>query len=343
MWFSQLFARFRTPSAGSSIHTLFSQQEKQLGRRYAKGEMIIREGATDHFMYYIQNGAVEVFKQRLDQKETHLTRLEQGEIFGEMALFDDAPRWASVRAASDDTRVLTLDARALLRHLHEDPFLLLTILRKLIDRLKRMNRLYNQLTREQIAASTALSELTRLHRQPEDDTPMTGMVTQLAERIRAKGVYPEEINGGMMEHLELACLLLDVGEEGVEQDILEKKTGLTSHELHAVRQHATIGAQVLAKAAIRRPEPALELAAEVAEFHHEHFDGQGYHGLHGQTIPLSARIIAVVDTYHALLADRPHRQGVTPEEALAMIQRESGSHFDPVVVEAFLEMMQESA
>jgi HD-GYP domain-containing protein (c-di-GMP phosphodiesterase class II) len=86
--------------------------------------------------------------------------------------------------------------------------------------------------------------------------------------------------------------------------------------------------------------PFLEKAIDIPYYHHEKWDGSGYpHGLRGEENPLSARIFAIVDVWDALRSDRPYRKAWSDEEALEEIRREKGIHFDPVVVETFLDMI----
>ncbi|MBF0368720.1 MAG: cyclic nucleotide-binding domain-containing protein [Magnetococcales bacterium] len=138
------------------IKVLLSKQQQALGRVFKRGEMIIREGDVDNSMYVIQSGAVEVF--RLDHKgqEMIFTTLEKGDVFGEMSLFDSAPRSASIRASSKETRVLCLTKKTLLQRIREDPFLMLLIFRKMSERIRekdeelmtltiKMNRLMDEL------------------------------------------------------------------------------------------------------------------------------------------------------------------------------------------------------
>ena len=86
----------------------------------------------------------------------------------------------------------------------------------------------------------------------------------------------------------------------------------------------------------------LETAKEIALYHHERWDGNGYpRGLKNGEIPLGARILAVVDSYDAMTSDRPYRNAMTPEEALNEIKKNAGKQFDPNIVDVFLEMMNE--
>jgi putative two-component system response regulator len=153
------------------------------------------------------------------------------------------------------------------------------------------------------------------------------MAARIAERI---GLGPEEV-----ERIRRAALLHDVGKIGVPDHILTKPGPLTAEEIARMRTHTLIGARLLA----RGRSPLIATAAEIAEFHHEHWDGSGYpHGLTGEEIPLSARIVAIADQYDALSSDRPYRRALPPEEVLRTIESESGRALDPRLVREFLSL-----
>ena len=115
-------------------------------------------------------------------------------------------------------------------------------------------------------------------------------------------------------------------------NILLKPGPLTDEEWKIMRTHPEIAFRVLSPLAYLRP------ALDIPHDHHERWDGNGYpRGLKGEEIPLAARIFAVVDVWDALTSDRPYRKAWTEEKALAYIREQSGKHFDPQVVETFLE------
>ncbi len=130
-----------------------------------------------------------------------------------------------------------------------------------------------------------------------------------------------------------ASLLHDIGKIGTPDDILLKRGSLDKKEWKIMRQHPGIGYTVVSSV------PFLEEAADMVYSHHERFDGNGYpRGLKGNSIPLSARIFAVVDVFDALTKDRPYRKKLTCSEAREVIRGGSGTHFDPEVVDAFLKI-----
>ena len=104
-----------------------------------------------------------------------------------------------------------------------------------------------------------------------------------------------------------------------------------------MQQHTTIGANILDQAVLESHGGGfLAMAALVARFHHERYDGTGYPvGLAGVAIPLPARIVALADAYDAITSERPYKPAFSPSRARELIHRDSGRHFDPVVVEAF--------
>jgi putative nucleotidyltransferase with HDIG domain len=127
--------------------------------------------------------------------------------------------------------------------------------------------------------------------------------------------------------------LHDLGKIGVPDHILNKPGRLTPEEREVIEQHPTLGYEMAKTAS------SLEEVLQVILHHHERFDGAGYPlGLSGTGIPLEARIVAVADVWDALTTDRAYRPGWSGQEALAHIVASSGSHFDPSVVDALVDL-----
>ncbi len=136
-----------------------------------------------------------------------------------------------------------------------------------------------------------------------------------------------------MENLHWGSLLHDVGKIGIPDSVLKKPGSLTPEERQVMNRHVTIGADILGKSRIA----LFQMASEVALTHHERWDGQGYpRQLAGTAIPLSGRIVSVVDFYDALTMDRVYRPAFTHEQALEMLQEQRGKAFDPVIVDCFM-------
>jgi putative two-component system response regulator len=160
----------------------------------------------------------------------------------------------------------------------------------------------------------------------------------LAEELSHGEPYEAQIDSRFLEDLYRSSPLHDIGKVAIPDSILLKRGPLTADEFAVMQQHAVIGADILDEAVTRCPGGGfLEMAASIARYHHERFDGKGYsQGLSGRQIPLAARIVAVADVYDALTSVRPYKGAITAEEAKTIVRRESGRHFDPVVVAAFL-------
>ncbi len=136
---------------------------------------------------------------------------------------------------------------------------------------------------------------------------------------------------------EYGFLLHDVGKIGIPDRILQKPGPLTIEEYEVIKQHPMLGARMLASV------KELASALPVVRHHHERFDGRGYpDGLHGDTIPLIARVVCVADAFDAMLRERPYGHALSREAALQEVETNSGTQFDPEVVSAFLEALGES-
>lgn len=140
-----------------------------------------------------------------------------------------------------------------------------------------------------------------------------------------------DLTSEQLEQIRLAAILHDVGKIGIEDSILKKPAPLDADEWTVMRTHPDQGYDIMS-----RVEGLRDVIGGM-RYHHERWDGKGYpFGLKGQEIPLIARVIAVADTYDALVSTRPYRKGVAPRKAVDEIVRNQGTQFDPEVVEAFL-------
>jgi putative two-component system response regulator len=130
-----------------------------------------------------------------------------------------------------------------------------------------------------------------------------------------------------------AAPLHDIGKIGIPDQILHKPGKLTADETRAMQQHATIGANILRGSDL----PLLDLAAEIAISHHENWDGTGYpHGLTGERIPLSGRIVAIADVFDALLSRRPYKDPWPEVQVREFLIAQAGKRFDPTLIALFI-------
>jgi putative nucleotidyltransferase with HDIG domain len=141
-----------------------------------------------------------------------------------------------------------------------------------------------------------------------------------------------------VQMIRIAATLHDIGKIGIDGAILLKPGKLTAEEREIINRHPAIGADILA------PLDFLREAVPLVLFHHERFGGGGYpSGISGEAIPFGARIIAVADSFNAMVSDRPYREGLSLEAAMRELRENSGSQFDPTVVDAFLKLLNEGA
>ena len=139
------------------------------------------------------------------------------------------------------------------------------------------------------------------------------------------------LSAGEIKALHAGALLHDVGKLAVPDHILNKPGKLSEAEFEKMKIHTTVGAQILERVGF--PYPVVP----IVRYHHEQWDGRGYpDGLRGEEIPLTARILNVVDCFDSARMDRPYRRGMTRDEACALLRRGAGKHFDPRVVDVFL-------
>jgi putative nucleotidyltransferase with HDIG domain len=157
----------------------------------------------------------------------------------------------------------------------------------------------------------------------------TQRVTALTETLARK----MGINGRELEHIRRGSLLHDIGKMAIPDNILLKRGGLTLSERKFMELHPEFAKDMLERIDF------LHSAIDIPYCHHEKWDGSGYpRNLRGEEIPFAARIFAIVDVWDALTSERPYRKPLDPQEVRKLIREQSGKHFDPRVVDAFLSL-----
>lgn len=177
------------------------------------------------------------------------------------------------------------------------------------------------------------------------------MVTSLASAIDAKDTYTKGHSSSVsrysealaraislpeneVERIKLGALLHDVGKIGIPENVLRKPTHLSDEEWAVMKQHPVIGAEK-----VLMPNEALRDLIPMVKYHHEHWDGTGYpEKLKGEEIPLSARIVAIADAYHALISDRPYRKGLGVQKACEILKMGAGIQWDATLVRQFIQI-----
>jgi putative two-component system response regulator len=160
----------------------------------------------------------------------------------------------------------------------------------------------------------------------------------IAQSLRKNPKYENCITDDFVETLSFSSPLHDIGKVGIPDSILQKKGALTDDEFQIMKQHSIIGGDVLKITEEKNPSiNNLKMARMIAYEHHEKFDGSGYpHKWKGDQISLPARIVAIADSYDCITSKRVYKEAESHEIALHKIDIDSGKHFDPDIVEAFM-------
>jgi len=221
------------------------------------------------------------------------------------------------------------------------PLLMLRLSQK--QYIDRTTAIVNELREKNALLENSAQEITNLNE---------GLLTALAEvidlrnpfvlghsqHVRRYSILIAKKLGLLPKRIELihkAGLLHDIGKLGIPDSILLKPAPLSNQEYNTIKMHTTLGAEILEKS------HSLRDLVPVIRHHHERFDGTGYpDGLHGSQIPLEARIISVADAVEAMASDRPYRKALSFQEILEELKDHAGNQFDPLVVEAVLEVLQ---
>ena len=162
----------------------------------------------------------------------------------------------------------------------------------------------------------------------------------LAQHLASTPKYRDVIDSRYLRNIFLTSPLHDIGKVGIPDSILLKPGKLTPEEFDVMKSHTIIGANTLQEAVEHHPDVSyLRMARDIALSHHEKFDGTGYpYRISGEEIPLSARIVAVADVYDALTTSRVYKEAFSHEQSMQIIQESTGSHFDPYLVKAFVQI-----
>ncbi|MGN1124964.1 MAG: HD domain-containing phosphohydrolase [Candidatus Gastranaerophilaceae bacterium] len=195
--------------------------------------------------------------------------------------------------------------------------------------------LVNKFANEEISSQHHLEELaTSLAGAIDAKDPYTKghstSVSKYSEALARALNMPE----AEVQRIKLGALLHDVGKIGIPESVLKKPTHLSEEEWEIMKQHPTIGTEK-----VLMQNEALKDLMPMVKYHHEHIDGSGYPcQLKGEEIPLEARIVAVADTYHALISDRPYRKGLGVEKACEILQDGAGTLWDAELVRKFIQI-----
>jgi len=211
--------------------------------------------------------------------------------------------------------------------------------RLVASRTAELSSAIEQLSKTEQALRESQEEaIQRLAHAAEYRDPTTGAhinrMSRTCELLACKAGQGRE----RAELIRIASPMHDIGKIGVADEILRKSGKLTSEEMDEMRKHPTIGGEILAGS----DSDLLRLGASIALSHHERWDGSGYpHGLSAQEIPVEGRIVAIADVFDALTSERPYKPAFEIDHAVDVMTRERGTHFDPDLLDVFLDLVDE--
>lgn len=317
-----------------------------------QGHDIVRKGDAADRMFLLASGVANVH-----EGERVIRTLVSGDGFGEMAMLDGQPRAATITALEPcwllslnqaafnvlvSSRpevskavllVLTNNIRSNTEAMARDFELRMALERKVQDQLR-------DLAAGQLAMIFALSKLA------ESRDSDTGLHLErvreycriLATELEQRGGIAETTAREFVELVYQASPLHDIGKVAIPDSILRKPGRLAPEEFAEMKTHAELGGRTLRQVAEQYPGNRLvSIGIEIAEGHHEKWDGSGYpRGKFGRNIPLSARIVALADVYDALTSRRPYKEPFTVDETRRLIVAGSETQFDPALVDAFV-------
>lgn len=168
----------------------------------------------------------------------------------------------------------------------------------------------------------------------------TGAYSALLARVaKKKGLFKDQIDDNFIACIYKAAALHDVGKIIVSDTLLKKPGKFTDEEYEQMKRHSSEGGRIVKEMFGKYEDSELiTMTSNIATYHHEKWNGQGYPiGLHGNSIPLCARIVTIADAFDAIVSPRCYKSERTPEEGFEIIRKDAGSHFDPVLAELFIE------
>ena len=163
----------------------------------------------------------------------------------------------------------------------------------------------------------------------------------IIDEMLIEGAYLDQLTPKFISDVYQSAPLHDIGKISISDVILNKPGKLTDEEFALMKKHSSVGAEIIERVIATLPDSEdmgyLHEAKNLALYHHEKWDGSGYpYGIKGEEIPLSARIMAVADVFDALVSKRSYKEAYDLQKAFKIIEESSGSHFDPLIVKAFL-------
>ena len=331
--------------AGLPSEALERLAERARMHELQAGQALFDEGDPGTSLFIVLHGEIQIRK-GLGPDDAILATVSAGEHFGELAVFDPAPRSAAAMASAP-SRLVEVDRDSLEEVLRTRPSAAIrmvgTIARSLTDAKEQLT-LFNQFLDKKVrertveVRETQLEVIRRLGRAAEYRDEDTGAHIYRMSHYAGALAKAAGFTGDDHETLMYAAPMHDVGKIGVPDRILLKPAKLDDDEWQVMKAHTIMGASMLtgSRSAI------IRLAQTIALTHHERWDGSGYpNNLAGEGIPLEARVCCLADVFDALTSERPYKKAWTFDDALEEISSQGGKMFDPELTPLFLSLRPE--
>ena len=324
---------------GLGIETIMLMAERFEEVECSAETTLFEEGDRGDSFYVIATGEMSVLKGNgISQRE--LARVGPGDAFGEMALISNDPRTATLKAETD-TKLLRLGKDGFTILMDQDERFAQRILRMISRRLGQSNEVASlNLLRAHQGLIISLAELAESR---DADTGahlyrVRDYCTLLSKLMAKDERFKDKISPGFIDAIYHVSPLHDIGKVAIPDGVLKKKGKLTEEEFDVIKTHTVIGAESLDTVLGYCDLQMFHMARDIIVAHHERYDGNGYpHGLKGEDIPLSARIMTIADFYDALLSVRVYKAAFSHKKVIEAIKEESGTKFDADIAEIMLD------
>lgn len=306
---------------------------------FYNNDVIFSEGDNSDQMFILISGNVEI-TQHMGLGERALKLLQIGECFGEMGVISQETRSATAIARSD-VQCLVLSQDKFTKLLDTHPNFIKCFLQLLVKRLKQAERTSNDYILE--AYHNVLFSLSNLAETRDSETGrhlfrVREYCKKLAQELSLLPEYQSIVTHSFIENIYLVSPIHDIGKVAIADDILLKPGKLNVEEFTIMKKHAEYGGEILKKLMRQINFPTFRMAFNVANYHHERFDGNGYpNGLKGKAIPLEARIMTIADVFDALLSKRIYKPAFDSEQVKSIMLEEKGGLFDPLLLDILLD------
>lgn len=310
---------------------------------FKAGDKIVTEGDYPEKMFILISGDVEI-TQHMGGGERAIGHLLIGECIGEMGLITGETRSATALAKTS-VRCLGISKEKFHDLLDNHNRFSRSFLQMLVDRTRFSEKSSSKYIVD--AYHTVLFSLSKLAETRDQETGshllrVREYCKKLAQELSLKPQYRDVITPLYIENIYIVSPVHDIGKVAISDNILLKPGKLDKDELSIMRKHAQYGGDILSSLLEEIDFPTFRMAYNVANHHHERFDGSGYpDGLKGEEIPLEARIMMVADVFDALLSKRVYKEAFDQETVKDIIQKENGKMFDPAIGDILLNKFDE--